>query len=176
MKKNSLFLSIFIVLSFFLITNCSSNKQKDDESIVKKKRREVNIDKKTEQQKTSLFGNLGGAGKNTFDFATSNVLWRASLASLDFMPLNTIDYAGGVIISDWYSPNYSNETIKIEVRFTSNELKSSSVNVKAFKKTCKENQCLTKNMNSSFNNKIKDNIIKRAREIKIEDDKKEKKN
>ena len=65
--------------------------------------------------------------------------------------------------------------MKIEVRFLSNELKSSSVQVKAFKKTCSQNNCKTQNMTNSFNNKIKDNIILNARNLKIKDEKNKKK-
>ena len=40
-----------------------------------------------------------------FDFATSNELWRASLDTLDFMPLISADYGGGILITDWYNEN-----------------------------------------------------------------------
>ena len=97
------FLAIFAPL---ILYNCSTNDKAGDEQVVKKKkRREINIDKKAEAGKTDLFGNLGGSKSTTFEFSTSNVLWRASLESLNFLPLNTVDYSGGVIISDWYSPN-----------------------------------------------------------------------
>ena len=39
----------------------------------------------------------------TFDFASSNELWRASLDVIDFMPLSSVNYSGGIIITDWYS-------------------------------------------------------------------------
>ncbi len=31
------------------------------------------------------------------------LLWRASLEILDFIPLTTVDYSGGIIITDWYN-------------------------------------------------------------------------
>mgnify|MGYP003303711210 CR=1 FL=1 len=43
--------------------------------------------------------NKGG----TFDFASSNPLWRATLDTLDFMSFSNVDYSGGLIITDWYS-------------------------------------------------------------------------
>ena len=46
---------------------------------------------------------------NTFDFATSNELWRASLDTLDFMPLISADYGGGILITDWYNENNNYE-------------------------------------------------------------------
>ena len=49
---------------------------------------------------------LIGGDKNkggTFDFASSNELWRATLDTIDFMPLASANYSGGIIITDWYS-------------------------------------------------------------------------
>ena len=45
----------------------------------------------------------GGRGATNFEFASSNELWRASLDVLDFMPLTSANYSGGIIITDWYS-------------------------------------------------------------------------
>ena len=164
----------FIVFSTLVISTISCSSQKkagDDEQLVKKKRREVNMDKRAEAASGKLFGNLGGGNKSTtYEFATSNILWRASLESLDFIPLNTIDYSGGLIVSDWYSTDYSGESIKITVRFLSNELKASSIDVKTFKKNCKNEKCKTLAMNNGFNNKIKDNIIAKARDLKIKEE------
>ena len=44
--------------------------------------------------------NLGGTN---YEFASSNELWRASLDTIDFMPLTSANYSGGIIITDWYS-------------------------------------------------------------------------
>ena len=63
----------------------------------------------------SLKGLLGKVGGDTnFEFSTSNPMWRASLEILDFY-LSTVDYSGGMIVTDWYSENRSNESIKITV-------------------------------------------------------------
>jgi hypothetical protein len=55
-------------------------------------------------------------GSGSFEFASSNELWRASLDVIDFMPLLSANYSGGIIITDWYSEN-SEESIKITLRF-----------------------------------------------------------
>ena len=60
--------------------------------------------------------NIGGIlnRSTTYEFSTSNPLWRASLEILDFMPLSTVDYSGGMIVTDWYSENNNDkEAIKI---------------------------------------------------------------
>ena len=81
---------------------------------------------------------IGGRGKGTnFEFASSNELWRASLDVLDFMPLTSANYSGGIIITDWYSEQGSTgEAIKITIRFLSNEIRSDAIDVDIFYKKC----------------------------------------
>ena len=71
-----------------------------------------------------------------FEFASSNELWRASLDVIDFMPLTSANYSGGIIITDWYSEN-PDESIKITIRFLTNEVRSDALDVKIFYKKCK---------------------------------------
>ena len=75
-------------------------------------------------------------GSGNFEFSSSNPMWRASLETLDFLPLTTVDYSGGVIITDWYSDGSNNEQVKITVRFLSNEINSSSLKIIVHKKNC----------------------------------------
>ena len=75
-----------------------------------------------------------------FDFASSNGLWRASLDVIDFMPLSSVNYSGGIIITDWYSENSSqNESIKISIRFMTNEIRADALNIKVFNRKCSDN-------------------------------------
>ena len=84
---------------------------------------------------------LGGKKSGDFDFATSNEMWRAALDTLDFMPLMTADYGGGVIITDWYNNSEEeNHSIKISIRFLSNEIRSDAIKIQIFKKKCDINQ------------------------------------
>lgn len=173
MEKLYIILSILISM---MLVSCSSKKDAEnlDPITGKKKRYTVNIDEKTDKA-AEEGGFLGSAinKQNTFEFASSNVLWRASLATLDFIPLNNVDYSGGVIVSDWYTPNNSNESVKITVRFLSNEVRPSSVKVKSFRKTCSQSgQCKTQKSSNAFNEKIKDQILLAAKEISIEDEQK----
>ena len=81
----------------------------------------------------------GGSGN--FDFASSNSLWRASLDTIDFMPLASANYSGGIIITDWYSSDTgSSEAIKITIRFLTNEIRSDALDIKVFYKKCASNQ------------------------------------
>ena len=83
--------------------------------------------------------NKGGSGN--FDFASSNSLWRASLDTIDFMPLASANYSGGIIITDWYSSDTnSSEAIKISIRFLTNEIRSDALDIKVFYKKCATNE------------------------------------
>ena len=76
-------------------------------------------------------------GSGNFDFATANELWRASLDTIDFMPIATANYSGGILITDWYSDNENlNESIKISIRFLTNEVRSDALSIKIFYKKC----------------------------------------
>lgn len=123
-----------------------------------------------------LFGDvLGSKNKQTnFEFSTSNVLWRATLKNLDFLPIMNADYSGGIIIYDWYSEKDDKQLIKVSVRFLSNELKTSSIAVSGHKKICNDTgKCFLEKLDNNFTNEIKDSIISTARLIRIEDSKKE---
>jgi hypothetical protein len=127
-----------------------------------------------------IFGDINNvkkSGSNTYDFATSNIMWRATLKTLNFLPLSNADYSGGVIIYDWYADNLnSKEQIKISVRFLNNELRSDSIDITAHKRICETlDRCVVSKLNNNFSNDIKDNILSAARSLKIEETKKEKK-
>ena len=124
-----------------------------------------------------LFGDIMNKNtSNTFEFSTSNVLWRATLNSLDFLPLVNADYSGGIIIYDWFSEKTDNQSIKISVRFLSNELKSSSIVIAGHKKVCDDmGKCFIEKLDNKFTNEIKESIITMARQTKIEDSKKDQK-
>ena len=85
-------------------------------------------------------GSLGNK-KTTYEFSTSNPMWRATLDILDFLPLSTVDYSGGIIISDWYTDETNkNQALKITVRFMSNVVQSNSLKITVHRKKCSVNQ------------------------------------
>ena len=174
--KCSKFLAYFLIMSFLF--NCAKVDPVTGEKVLidpdtRKKSREF------ADKGGGILGDLGISGnKNTtFEFSTSNVLWRATLKTLDFLPLVNADYSGGVIIYDWYSQtNNPKEQIKISIQFLNNELRSDSVKIIAHKKICDtSDRCSNSTMDQNFANSIKENILASARALKIEEAKKEKK-
>jgi len=95
------------------------------------------VKKNLEEGRGFRLNDIGKGGNTNFEFASSNELWRASLDILDFMPLTSANYSGGVIITDWYSEQgKTNESIKITIRFLSNEIRSDAIDINIFYKKC----------------------------------------
>ena len=104
-------------------------------------------------------------GGGAFQFANSNGLWRASLDVIDFMPLTSVNYSGGIIITDWYSDSKNpNESIKISIRFLTNEIRSDALDIKIFNRKCIDTitNCNITNIGGNLVNEIKKEILKKA--------------
>ena len=99
----------------------------------------------------------------TFDFASSNPLWRASLDTISFLPLISANYSGGIIISDWYSGNNENEAIKITIRFLTNEIRADALDIKVFQKRCGiQSNCAIIENDGEIVKDLKKNILRKA--------------
>ena len=105
----------------------------------------------------------GGGGTN-YQFASSNPMWRATLEVLDFLPLANVDYSGGIITTDWYNEGTAlNESIKITVRFLSNEIRADGIKIIVHKKSCSiQNQCAVRKIDSALENELRLAILKKA--------------
>ena len=102
---------------------------------------ESRVRKNIEEGRGFRFSEGLNSGSGNFDFASSNSLWRASLDTIDFMPLASANYSGGIIITDWYSSDIgSPESVKISIRFLTNEIVSNALDIKVFYKKCASNE------------------------------------
>ncbi len=172
MHKNFL-KTLLIPLLLFNLYACNAFKPK----YVDTRERPVNARERALQNikegRGISIGNLGKGGSTTYQFSSSNPLWRSSLEILDFLPLTTVDYSGGVIITDWYNENNSDDSIKITVRFLSNEIKTNSLKIIVHKKTCKNlNNCSVTKIDSKIQEKLLTSIIKNAALIERDSKKK----
>ena len=112
-----------------------------------------------------------------FTFASSNPLWRASLDTIDFMGLSSVDYGGGLIITDWYSNNNYNESIKITLRFLSSEIRVDAIDIDIRKRECQTtNNCIVKKIETNLENEILDKILKKAAKYQVDFKNDQKKN
>ena len=159
-KKFSYFLA-FVLLLVFSLNSCGIYRKVDAKDYPADPN--LRIKKNMEEGRGfRVFGQKQNSGE--FSFATSNSMWRASLEVIDFMPLLAVDYSGGMIITDWYSDGSdNNQSIKISIRFLSNEIRSDALNIKVFKKNCGLNQnCAITENTSNLNMEIASSILKKA--------------
>ena len=95
------------------------------------------------------------------------------------MPLSSVNYSGGIIITDWYSENQNpNESVKITIRFLTNEIRSDALDIKIFNRKCLDNllNCKFTQTDGILVTELKKEILKQAALYKENKDKKEKNN
>ena len=152
-----------IILSFIFLTSCGgklpgADARKYDPDPAKR------VAKNLEEGRG--FTLMGGDKSNggVFEFASSNELWRASLDIIDFMPLASVNYSGGIIITDWYSTEQtSNESIKISIRFLSNEIRADGLDIKIFNRVCTaQSNCTISEKTGTLIPELKSKILKTA--------------
>tara|TARA_B110000967_G_scaffold89612_1_gene92189 strand:- start:10694 stop:11230 length:537 start_codon:yes stop_codon:yes gene_type:complete len=172
-QKGFIFFSLTLYL--FATTSCGIYKKVDTRKVPinAQERAKKNV---SEGRGISI-GSIrkGGGGSTTYQFSTSNSMWRASLDVLDFLPLSNVDYSGGVIISDWYNENSSKaEQLKITIRFLSNEVRSDSLKIIVHQKKCNnQGTCSTNTLNSSkINTELASAILKKAAILEVQSKKK----
>jgi hypothetical protein len=154
---------VLLVFSIFILNSCGSlpggdarNNPPDPKKRVAKNLAEG----KGFRLDTAIDKGFKGGG--SYEFASSNELWRASLDVLDFMPLVSANYSGGIIITDWYSEN-NNDSIKITLRFLTNEIRSDALKIKIFYKKCLSDQnCKVSERSGELEKELKKQILKRA--------------
>ena len=175
-KKNKYKLSIYnLILGIFLIlfiTSCGLYKKSDSRKVSPNPQERVK--ENMEKGEGFRIKNLMKKNNGTFQFASSNEMWRATLDVLDFAPLGNVDYSGGLIITDWFNDAAEpKNSLKITVRFLSNEIRADGLEIILHKKTCNQNlECTVKKYLSKTSSEIKLAILKRATKIsKMDQDK-----
>ena len=164
MLKN---IKILVLLSIFLpfLNSCSGFNKTDAREFPPDPKERVKKNLEEGRGFTLMGGVKKGVGSSgEFDFASSNELWRASLDIIDFMPLASANYSGGIIITDWYSSGSNmNESIKISIRFLTNEVRSDALNIKVFYKNCGQNErCQISEKKGSLVAELNKKILSRA--------------
>jgi hypothetical protein len=157
------FIKIFVCFFLFSsVVSCGGFKKVDTRKIPISgpERAKQNI----KEGRGVTLGKVMGKGSTNYEFSTSNPMWRATLDILDFLPLSTVDYSGGVIISDWYTDNSNkDQALKITVRFLSNTVQTNSLKVTVHRKKCSVNQtCNVELFKSRIQEELVASILKEA--------------
>lgn len=160
---------IIIFLVSLLLSHCNFWRPVDARKVPTnaKERVKKNIEEGKSVKLSNLGKGIGGSGN--FEFATSNEMWRATIDILDFVPLASADYGGGIVITDWYTDNNDNNPLKIMVQFLSNEVRADGLKVVVYNKVCKDSNstnCKTEINQSDISQEIKLAILKKASAIK----------
>ena len=173
-KRILFFLTGIIILGF--VSSCGIYAPSDARTVSPNSKDRVK--KNLEEGKGMSFGKMMGGGSGTsYQFASSNPMWRATLEILDFLPLANVDYSGGIITTDWYSEGTSlDESIKITVRFLTNEIRSDGIRIIVHKKRCDiQQQCSIKKITSTLEQELQVAILKKATIFQRDYDKTKKK-
>ena len=175
-SKNFIKISLFLTLSCFFLNSCNGLSKVDSREFPPEP--EKRVKKNMEEGRGFRLMDTMKKGRGTnYEFASSNEMWRASLDIIDFMPLASVNYSGGIIITDWYSNDEnSNESIKISVRFLTNEIRSDALDIKVFKKICTNiSSCKISESSGELVKELERKILKTAKIYEIQNKDKKKK-
>ncbi len=166
MLKFPKYKNIIFIIIFFTLTSCAKEGFfKTGDARKNPPDPKLRVKKNLEEGKGFRLNNaIRGPRGTNFEFASSNELWRASLDVLDFMPLTSANYSGGIIITDWYSEQgNAEESIKITIRFLSNEVRSDAIDVDIFYKKCiSTNNCKINKQDGQLKKEITKQILAKA--------------
>ena len=153
-----------IIFLIFTLTSCGKGFFKPGDARKNPPDPKLRVKKNLEEGKGFRLNQAVKGGGTNFEFASSNELWRASLDVLDFMPLTSANYSGGIIITDWYSEQgNAEESIKITIRFLSNEVRSDAIDVDVFYKKCiATNNCKINKQDGQLKKEITRQILAKA--------------
>ena len=161
-KKIVFFITTILVFSF--LNSCGIYQPSDARKVSPNSKERVK--KNLEEGKGISLGKLmnEGRGGTSYQFASSNPMWRATLEILDFLPLANVDYSGGIITTDWYNEGTAlDESIKITVRFLTNEIRSDGIRIIVHKKRCNlEQNCKVTKISSAIEQELQVAILKKA--------------
>ena len=156
-------ITIFSLLIVFTLNSCNGKLPGADARKFPQDPK-LRVKKNIEEGRGFRLMDMGNKNSGVFEFASSNELWRASLDTLDFMPLASVNYGGGIIITDWYSTDVnSNESIKISIRFLTNEVRADALDIKVFNKKCKlQFNCIISEKTGNISTELKRKILRIA--------------
>jgi hypothetical protein len=108
------------------------------------------------------------ATANAPNMGVNSYLWRASLETLNFMPLAQVDPFGGVIVTDWYaSAEAPNERFKANVYILDTNLRADALKASIFKQKRISGNWQDASIDADTARQIENAILTRARELYI---------
>jgi hypothetical protein len=100
--------------------------------------------------------------------AVNAFLWRASLDTVSFIPVNSADPIGGFISTDWYlDPENPNERIKMNVYIKDRRLRADAISVSVFREVKVSEAWVKADVNPDTAKLVEASILTKARELRI---------
>ena len=166
MKKYNIVILVFIVL---VLGSCSSDnggiRTKESQPL-----QAIGGDRsKNGGVIEAVFGTSEGTRSETSSISVNGYLWRASLDTISFLPLNTADPFGGVIITEWYTPPESpGERFKVNIYILDKALRADGLRVTVFRqKRTSGERWIEAKVNQKTGTDLENAILKRARQMRI---------
>ena len=175
MNKKKIILSIILLI---FLNSCKNGKLPGGDARKNPADPALRVKKNLEEGRGFQVNKMFEKRSGVFDFASSNQLWRASLDVIDFMPLSSVNYSGGIIVTDWYSSKESMEgqSIKISIRFLTNDVRADALDIKVYNKNCINiSNCVISETNNEIIPELKKQILKKATLYQKEEKEKKKK-
>jgi hypothetical protein len=156
-------------ISLIMLSGCNNpNITNDEEIVYKRDRKPLGLGKFFGEEallfspdKKSSGGEVG-IGVNAF-------LWRASLDTISFMPLKSVDPFGGVVITDWYTPQHSpDERLKVDILILDRQLRADGIKVSVFRQEYKSGRWIDAKVDPATTRTLEDAILTRARQLRID--------
>ncbi len=118
-----------------------------------------------------LFGNNNNEDNQTVanvGMPINPYLWKASLETINFMPLSSTDPFAGLIITDWYTSDSNiGERCKLNIFINGKELKTSNLKVSSFCQVLNNNQWVNKKTKDEDNTKLENAILNKAKKLRL---------
>jgi uncharacterized protein DUF3576 len=161
-------LSHVIYISLILLSACNDkNITNDEEIIYRRDRKSLGLGKFFGEE-ALLFSPDKKSSSGDVGIGVNAHLWRASLDTISFMPLKLVDPFGGVVITDWYTPQQSpNERLKVDILILDRQLRADGIKVSVFRQEYKSGHWVNANVDPETIRALEDAILTRARQLKI---------
>ena len=156
---------VIAILSLFIFNSCSQIEVEQVGKTLEERKTEIrNQEKDIDIESGLTLSDLLGIGEESFGFEGS-ITFQVALDKVSFMPLNSVDTASGVIITDWYNIDKDNLRLKINIRVLNNEFENNSIDVQIFKQNFDGQKWVDQGSDPEQASKIKKSILDEARTL-----------
>ncbi len=169
---NLSFFSGCCLLAFFLggcaSQDVSSSAQDDYDTATRREKRAMDNGKFFGEETFSLGDGTTRQKDKGQGLGVNRYLWRSSLEVLSFMPLASTDPFGGVILTDWYHPQGSQERLKVNVHILEGRLRADALSITVFKQNLVKGQWVDAPVDSKTARDLENAVLTKARQLRIE--------